>query len=254
MCPFNFGNWNHAIVSFPDLNSNAMFKTFFYLFLIGAPVAATAQNCVEMYDYFKVGASMEYTSYDKKGKIESVMTQRVSKIENNADTVVATIDMSGTDAKGKNTYQSTFPMKCHEGILYMDMRSVVPPTQDNDQMPDIQVEITGSDLTFPKNMEPGQTLPDAEMEMTMRMGGMQLMQTRYTIKNRKVEAKESVTTSAGTYNCVKISYDFEYKLMGTRTVHTEYWYSQAVGMVKSISYDKKGNEDSRMELTKFSKG
>lgn len=224
-----------------------------WLLLLTIPFAAGGQDCATMYDYFKEGVTLEYTHYDKKGKIESVAAQQVTKIDKSADTLIATFALASVDDKGKEVYQSTFPMKCHAGIVYVDMRAVVPPQQNSSQSPDLQIEVSGTDLTFPPDLKPGQALPDAEMEMTIRMGSIKVMNTKYYVKNRKVEAEEEVTTTAGTYKCMKISYDFEYKLMGTRTVHVLYWYAPAVGMVKSVSYDKKGNVESRMELTKFAK-
>ncbi len=230
-----------------------MKKLLGYLLFFAMPFAAMAQDCAKMYDYFKQGVKLEYTHYDKKGKIESVGTQEVTRIYKSVDTLVAVFAMTSVDEKGKEMYQNSFPVKCHAGTVFIDMRSVVPPQQNNEKSPDMQIEVQGTDQTFPPNMKPGQLLPDAEMEITMRLGTMMVMNTRYVIKNRKVEAEETITTTAGTYKCLKISYDFEYKLLGTRTIHTLYWYSPAVGMVQSISYDKKGKEESRMVLTKFVK-
>lgn len=231
-----------------------MSKSLYYLLFIAMPLTAAGQKCAEMYDYLKVGATLEYTHYDKKDQVQSVMTQRVTKVEEVKDTLIATVEITSVDEKGKNEVKTTVPVKCYQGVIYMDMRSIIPPSQDKEQSADIQIEVKGTDLTFPHQMEPGQTLPDAEMQMIMRMNGMQLGTMRYWIKNRKVEVKETVKTPAGEYEGTKISYDFEYKLLGTRTNRTEAWYSPAVGMIKSLQYDKNGNVDSRMELTKFKKG
>ena len=230
-----------------------MKKTSFYLLLLLMPWSAFAQDCAKMYDYYHKGVLLEYTHYDKKGKIESVNTQKVVGVNQHADTLIATFALTSVDEKGKEVYQNTFPVKCHAGTVYVDLRAVVPPQQNNNQSADMQMEVSGTDMTFPPAMKPGQSLPDAEMSLKMSLGGLQLMNVRYFIKNRKVEAEEAITTAAGTYKCIKISYDLEFKLMGTRTIHTLYWYSPSVGMIKSVTFDKKGNEDSRIELTKFVK-
>ncbi len=227
-----------------------MLKTTLQVLLLSLSVPLAAQDCATMYDYFKEGVSLEYTNYNKKDKVEGILTHRVSSMEEKSDTLIATINLTTTDAKGKQVTEVSYPMKCFQGVIYVDMRSMIPQQPGGQQSPQVEVEMTGTDLTYPPDMQPGQTLPDAEMEMTMRMGGLQLMNNRYQIKNRKVEARESVTTAAGTYSCLKISYDFEYKLMGTRTMRTEFWYAPEVGMVKSVNYDRKGNVESRSELTK----
>lgn len=227
-----------------------MKKLSIYLLLCSIPFSATAQECAEMFDYLKPGVTLEYSNFNKKGKLESVNTQKVTHVGRSGDTLVATFAMTTTNDKGKELFNSSFPMKCHAGTVFMDMRSIVPQQQNS---PDMSMEITSTDQVFPANMKVGQSLPDAEMDMKLSMGGLQLMNTHYSIKNRKVEAAESVTTTAGTYKCLKISYDLEFKLLGIRSYHTEYWYSPSVGMVRSVNYDKKGNEETRMELTKVTK-
>ena len=230
-----------------------MKKVIFPLLLACLPMALAAQDCAAIYSYLKAGVTLEYTNYDKKGELQSVMTHHVTRIEEQADTLIAWMEYTGTDKNGKTLYQNAAPIKCYQGVLYMDMRALLPAQPNANQSPDMTVEVEGTELTFPADMQPGQELPNSELTMTTRLGALQIARMHYTITNRKVEARESVTTPAGTFACVKISYDFEYKLLGTRTLHTEYWFSPEVGMVRSVSYDKKGKEDSRMELTKVSK-
>lgn len=212
--------------------------------------AAQAQTgCSDLYAYLKKGVKLEYTNYDAKNKLESVFSQEVLDVQSKADTVVALIASTGTDEKGKPLYANTYPIKCHADVLYFDMQSFVPAAQ---QQGDMSVEIRGNDMIFPAQMQVGQTLPDCDMEMKMTMNGMTVLNTKYAIKNRKIEASEVVTTAAGAFDCFKISYDFEYALLGKRTDHVEYWYSKSKGlMIKTLSTDSKGKQKSRMELTKM---
>ena len=184
-----------------------MKKLSLCLLLSTFSIAVGAQECAEMFDYLKVGVTLEYSNFNKKGKLESVNTQKVTQVGHWGDTLVATFAMTTTNEKGKELFKSTFPMKCHAGTVFMDMSSMVPQQQNS---PDMQVAVTSTDQVFPANMKVGQTLPDAEMDMKMSMGGLQLMNTHYSMKNRKVEAEETITTAAGTYKCLKISYDFEF--------------------------------------------
>lgn len=212
-----------------------------------------AQDCSEMFEFFREGAMLEYTHYDKKGKPETIHTHHITRLEQSKDTLIAYTEVTIIQAKNnKETAKYTVPIKCCKETLFFNMRSITPPVEAG-QSPDIQMEFSGTDLSYPRNLRVGQTLPDSEMEMVARMGSLQLMKNRYVIKNRRVEAEESVTTSGGTFKCYKIAYDFEFQLLGTRTSRNEVWYAPAVGTVKSVSYDNKGREESRMELTKFSK-
>lgn len=60
---------------------------------------------------------------------------------------------------------------------------------------------------------------------------------------------ESVTVPAGTYDCIKISYVQNVK-MGTnkQKSYITAWYAEGIGLVKSVSADKKGKENSHTEL------
>ncbi len=215
--------------------------------------ALRAQSCSELFEFFREGVFLEYTHYDKKGKAETTHSHRVKQLEKSRDTVIAHTEVIVKQVKGdKEVSKYTVPIKCHEGTLFFSMRNVLPPVEAA-QSPDMQVEFAGSDLSYPRNMRAGDRLPDSEMEMTVRMGSMQLMRNRYAIRDRRVEAEETVTTPAGTFKCYKISSTFEYQMLGKRTSREETWYSPSVGTVKSVFYDGKGREESRMELTKFSK-
>jgi hypothetical protein len=213
---------------------------------------AQTQDCKSGFEIFKTGVTLEYTSYDKNDKVGTIMTQKVTSVETDDDTLIAKVDAKAIDDKGEELFVSQFPIKCYKDTIYFDMRSMVPGVPSN-QSPDIKLEISGDALLYPSNMKPGQTLPDGNIEMKMLMNGIKVYNSRYFITNRKVEGRESMTTKAGTFDCIKLSYDMEYKFMGSRTSHNEIWYSERVGMVKSIAYTKKGGIDSVMELTKFTK-
>ena len=73
----------------------------------------------------------------------------------------------------------------------------------------------------------------------------------FSITNRKVEAIETITTAAGTFDCVKISYDVESKMMFTIKAKGAEWYALETGLVKSESYDAKGKLTGSQELVKL---
>jgi len=112
----------------------------------------------------------------------------------------------------------------------------------------VDMKIDGRQMQTPLDLSTGQTLPDEEVvKSTINMSGMMSM-TFYittTLKNRKVEAKEDVTTPAGTFNCFKISYDLEVAMdMGmmkqNATEKVIEWLSPEIGMIKTERYDEKG--------------
>ncbi|MCS6929164.1 MAG: hypothetical protein NZM43_06670 [Saprospiraceae bacterium] len=230
-----------------------MFRFTALLFFGSLCSALQAQTCSEMFDSFRKGVIFEYTSYDKKNRAQTISTHRINSVERIKDTLIAHADVTIKQAKGgKEIHNYSMPLKCHQGVLFMSMRSFVPIGQMSEN-PEVQLEIKGGDLTFPNKLKIGQTLPNAEMEVTMRMGKVQMMKNRYLIKDRRVEAEETITTPAGSFNCYKISYNLEYQLFGLQTMRNEMWYAPPVGTVKSVSFNGKGEVESRMELTQYIK-
>lgn len=94
--------------------------------------------------------------------------------------------------------------------------------------------------------------------MTIQMGenSMTMTSTDMYLKNRKVEKKEDITTPAGTFACYKITYDMDMdmKVMGiNRKMNSTgaEWVAEGVGIVKTATYDKKGEIESYTLLTNY---
>jgi len=104
---------------------------------------------------------------------------------------------------------------------------------------------------LPNNMQPGQTLKDADVTMSMDMGIMKL-KTTMKMTDGKCLAIEDVTTSAGTFTCPKITQTVSTSVMGKNsTSRTVSWYAPGIGTVKTETYDDKGQLKSSTELVEM---
>jgi hypothetical protein len=88
-------------------------------------------------------------------------------------------------------------------------------------------------------MKVGDDLKDATLDMTIDNSGMKQTVNMVT-SNRKVEAKESITTTAGTWDCFKISYKSKItiKTMGMGipfNIEGFEWFAPGFGIVKTES-------------------
>lgn len=213
--------------------------------------ALTAQDCTKYFPFEK-GATLEYTSYDDKGKVQSSMSQKVVIIDDNAqEGLTAQIDSKIMDKKGEEAMSNTYHVTCKNDTLYLDMTAQMP--QLTEAFSTMEVKITGDELLLPSKLSVGQMLPDASMQIQAGTGGMNLMKMTVDVTERKVEARETVVTEAGTYDCYKISHVTNTKMLIGKSFKTITWYAEKVGMVKTETYDKKGKLESSMQLTKFSK-
>ena len=104
----------------------------------------------------------------------------------------------------------------------------------------MDIIIESENVTIPRNPKAGDLLGDGSITMTIKNEDITLITITVKIYNRKVEAIEKVTTPAGTFECFKISYDIETKMLLTIRAKAAEWYSKDVGLVKSESYNKKG--------------
>ncbi len=87
--------------------------------------------------------------------------------------------------------------------------------------------------------------------MAMKMGFISLKMT-VNLTNRKVEALEDITVKAGTYNAFKLSGDVNGTILGIKVNSKGLdWYAYGIGLIKTESYDKKGDLQSVLELVEI---
>ena len=79
------------------------------------------------------------------------------------------------------------------------------------------------------------------------------MNMNVSITERKVEAKESITTAAGTFECYKISEHSEIKTLFAMKFKSISWFSFEAGTVKTESYKENGKYMGKTELAEIKK-
>lgn len=227
-------------------------KTLALGFIFVTTMLTAQDNCSKYYPMVE-GTSFEYTSMNKKGKTEGVINYVISEVSNDGPMTKATFDIKYTDEKGKEVFHHTYDISCDGNVVKIDYQSLFPSQmmQQYEDM-DVEMEISGTDIELPNNLSVGQELADANVAVTMNMGAMK-MKMNVDTTNRKVEAKETVTTPAGTYECYVITEDSKSKaMMVNQEFSNRLWLAEGVGMVKQETYKKNGNLMSSTELTKFS--
>lgn len=253
-----------------------MKKTIVILFLgliyasLGAQTTSfipTKKGVVCTYKYLNAKGKPELV---KDTKEEAFLRQTVTNVETEGDATIVTISCESNQFDNIDYAEQiiedlkNLKFRIQDNILYADnilaKTSAVLSSEFEKMSSDnmkIDIKIDGRQVQIPLGIAVGQTLPDEEvMKNTINMSGVMSM-TFYTIttyKNRKVEAKEDVTTSAGTFNCFKISYDCEVSMdmgmmkQGTTEKVIE-WLSPEIGMIKTERYSEKGKLSSTTVLS-----
>jgi hypothetical protein len=219
--------------------------------MMSAPVVSIAQDCKSALP-FTTGAQFEMKTFNEKDKLQSVNKSKVTDRKENGAAVEATISAESFDEKGKAQGSSTYTIKCENGMFMIDMKSMI----DQKVMAsykDAEITIQADHLEMPFSPTVGQSLKDGSLTMTINPSSPMPMKNTISITNRKVEAMETITTPAGTFQCVKISYDVETKIMVKIRSRVEEWYAKEVGTVQSKSYDSRGKMQGYTQLTSMQK-
>ncbi|MEH6514119.1 hypothetical protein [Maribacter arcticus] len=226
-------------------------KSLFVLFFLIGIISLTAQdNCSKFYPMTE-GVSMEYTNYNKKGKVEGISSYKVTETNTVDNTTNATMAINLKDEKGKEIYSTDYKLSCTGNMVTLDYESLLPSDMMN-QYGDMDIEISGNDIEIPNDLRVGQNLNDANVTMKIGMSGIN-MNIAVDMLNRKVEKKESVTTPTGTYDCYVVYSENQSKMMMANQVYpSRVWLAEGVGMVKQETYKKNGDLMSSTLLTAYS--
>lgn len=197
----------------------------------------------------KEGMVLTYKSFDKKDKLSGMMKYTIEKVNVNGNNIDFTYLCESLDNKEKLVFKEEITVHQKGDVMYIDMGNFLNKAafQKEGTIP-ATVEVKGNNMEIPLNPSPGQTLPDANIEMAMKMGFVN-MKMSAAVTNRKVEAIEDISVSGGSFKCYKFSGDVITVAMGIKVqAKTVEWFAKGIGTVKTESYDKKGEMIGRTEL------
>ena len=230
-----------------NLNMKRSVLNSFYIFILCVSIKTLSysQACHAYFPY-KTGTEWEITMYDDKDKVISVNNYKIINQEGtNYD-----VSIHSVDAKGKEKLNIITHWKCENDQLSFEMKDFFPPSAAMNNTK-AELKMSGDNLNYPKQLIPGQTLPDANSTMEMYIDGMRFMNMQMKVYDRKVENNESVTTPAGTFDCIKLSQMTDVKSMFNVKGRSVLWLAKEHGMVKTQTYTEKGKLSSTQLMTKF---
>ena len=213
-----------------------------------------AQDC-NQFLLLQKDKTIEVSIYDKKGQPSGKQVYTIKDVSSSGGTVTGTVNSEQFDKNSNSKAKATSTIQCSGGEFRMDMKLMLPQ-QQAEKYGDAEVNAKSSFLSYPVNMKVGDAPPDGSFTMDLSHSGGGpggppgaggppgppgfKQSLTMTLSDRKVLAQESVTTTAGTWNCFKISYKCK---VGVKTgpfsipatfEGTE-WYAPGFGIVKSES-------------------
>ncbi|EAY25942.1 TapB family protein [Microscilla marina] len=208
-----------------------------------------------MYIASSKGATMELKNYSRKGKLQNIVRLNISdKTEANGKVMLnvdyAYYDKKDKDVKAKGKYKAV----CENGVFKFEFGALTP-VAGQQKGKNMKIEMESDYLDIPANPSVGQTLKNGTLTMKVQAEGMpNMFNTKIAMTDRKVVGLEKVTTPAGTFDCVKITYNSEMKMSFIKTrSRTVEWFAKGVGLVRSEFYNKRGKMAGYTILTKLKK-
>jgi len=226
-------------------------QIFFVFFLsIGMFGIVAAQDCG--YYTLSKGMVFGYQNLDAKGKVTGTMRTTCLDVNKLGAALIYKVKSEYTDAKNSNQSTHEYEMRCEDGMFYVDMQNFVDP-KSMESFKDMEVTVNSKDMMYPAGLTSGQSLPDASITISAASGGISLLNLLVNITNRKVAGTEAVTVPAGTFQCFKITYDVETKLMFKINTTVAEYINMGAGNIKTETFDKKGKLIGSTVLTELKK-
>jgi hypothetical protein len=198
-----------------------------------------AQDCSGYY-FLKEKNIVEVSLYNKKGDDSGKHIYTVTSVANTGSGASSTLNSEIFNKDGKSTAKAVESIECKGGVMMLDMKMNMN-LSDAQQKQYSKSTVTGDKIyiEYPSAMKVGDDLKDANMVLNMMNNGME-QTVEVNITKRKVIAKESVTSAAGTWDCFKITFNTKTKVTVMNigipiSFDVTEWYCPGFGQVKTES-------------------
>lgn len=222
---------------------------------------AYSQDCAKFL-FLQKDKTVEISVYDKKGEPNGRTVYQVGNVATSGGSTTGTINSEIFDKKGNSKGKANSTVVCTGGELRIDMKFMLPPQENQQFGMNAEVNAQNSYLSYPNTIKVGDQLPDGNLSIDLSHNGPPApgstppaggppaggpppppglgKSLTMVISNRKVEGQESVTTTAGTWDCFRISYKSKLTVKTGPfgfpvNVEGVEWYAPGFGVVKSQS-------------------
>ena len=212
-------------------------------------LTAFAQDNCSRYYPFKEDIKYEIRSFGRDDKLIAITQYQINDVWHTTTgdkALITAFVQDGTDNTGGHP---ALELQCSNNAITINYKSVVPGFL-LEKYANLDYEVVHSDMVIPNQLDEGEELPDAEIEMNVSVAPI-IMNVKYKMTNREVGEMETLSTPAGVFKCKVITYDTQFengfKAQGT----AKQGIAEGVGLVKQIDYDHNGKVAGMNLLTRF---
>ncbi len=212
-----------------------------------------AQEQCSTYFPFKEKTVLGYSYFDQKDKLTGKSVHTVEEITSHQDgSLSASIQIQNQDRKGNEISSASYKVLCENNTLTMDIIEVMAPNMKA-SLENMEIDISGDAFVLPSDLKQGQELPDVHTQIKAGTNGITIITMAIDHTNRVVEGMEKISTEAGNFDCVKLTYNVGLNMLISKNYRIVSWYSKDIGLIKQETYNKRGQLESKTELTGIKK-
>jgi hypothetical protein len=218
-------------------------------------LSLSAQDCKNY--FFLNNSEVVMTVFDRKGKDAGKLVYTIHNAAKSGSSIAANYNSEFFTEKGKSITKSTGKFKCVNGTAYMDAKASIN-SQSMAAYKDMDIKADEVYIEYPSKLSSGQKLKDVTYSMEVYNKGTLFSTLTIKQNNRKIEAKETITTPAGNWEAWKITYDSEFKatIAGIGipvSMKVTEWFAPGFGVVKSETFNKNGKSLGSTLITSIKK-
>lgn len=208
--------------------------SYILVILVGAAADMLGQ---EKAPYFcnEEDAVLEYIRTTAEGDVKWYHTMKIEEVRQEGDLTLIDYTSHILNHKRKPYYgdePAELSASVNQGSVTLDVAESVAAVFRTLLPSGAKITSSGGESTLPSDMVPGDVLPD--VHASVKALGLTM---KVTVTERKVLRIETISTPAGTFDCVVIRERKVEKGMG-RNRHTvaDTWYARGIGMVRHDTY------------------
>ncbi|MEL6810123.1 MAG: hypothetical protein AAFP76_02175 [Bacteroidota bacterium] len=217
------------------------------LALLLTSIASSQYHCSRFYP-FEEDVVCNYQFYDELGNLAGGVVYSIKSVEEVAGVQYANMSHVLRDNNGNQLTGSEYKLSCEGGTVSIDFNSFIRPGMLSRLGSDY--DITGTNLVIPNELNIGDALPDANLNINATAGGA-AVNFSISFNDRNVIREETITTEAGTFHCYVIAFTMNMNMGYPYTISSRMWLSEGVGMVQQEDFDEDGNLMNRIVLHSF---
>ena len=206
----------------------------------------------------KNGTELHYVNYDEAGQSVSNVTTTVKNVTNEDGKTLADYYSKTVTTKTKNNTSYSLTQwsydgnntVCTEDLMYeLQTPTLICTVLQLKRLCRKTGSLTEITLLHCRTMQKQVNLCDRSYKLILNM-----LKNEINISGAAYMGNETVSTTAGKFDCIKISYLKRTKIvLKTTTLRITEWYAKGIGLVKSEAYDTKGKSYGKTLLTKIVK-